>query len=100
MRFARPPTLTLPRKGRAIAFGNFGFQSFTEGLLRIPKLRLGHALDSIHAGKDKTAAICDCPALTGEGRGGGDRAHAAAGIAGIFTGRVETGRHSSWSEGP
>src|SRR5206468_2456947 len=58
---------TLPLKGRAIACGNFGFESCVRERGWIPKLRARPDFDSDVAPVRRKLATCDCPALKGGG---------------------------------
>src|SRR5438132_14007353 len=60
-----------PPCGRAIACGNFGFESCVRERGWIPKLRARPDFDSDVAPVRRKLATCDCPALVGRGRGWG-----------------------------
>src|SRR5437867_12183358 len=66
-RQAPPPPPTPPHKGRAIACGNFGFESCVRERGWIPKLRARPDFDSDVAPVRRKLATCDCPAHKGEG---------------------------------
>src|SRR5881296_2323986 len=56
-----------PPCGRAIACGNFGFESCVRERGWIPKLRARPDFDSDVAPVRRKLATCDCPAPCGEG---------------------------------
>src|SRR5436190_14909757 len=62
-----PPPPTPPHKGRAIACGNFGFESCVRERGWIPKLRARPDFDSDVAPVRRKLATCDCPAHKGGG---------------------------------
>src|SRR5437899_11320028 len=66
-RQAPPPPPTPPHKGRAIACGNFGFESCVRERGWIPKLRARPDFDSDVAPVRRKLATCDCPATRGRG---------------------------------